>query len=149
RAVDQDAARHAGGDGGGRVPHDAAPPTAPIPDLAEPAQVGDAEVARDGVLRRDLDAPLAHAVDLRGAQAGICEGEARRFQRRHLLGATDVLREWQLPDPDDGGLVAQRHERGCTRERMAAASARGLPSPAATRYPAADARPARAIRERD
>src|SRR5262245_29580073 len=88
---------------------DTAPPAAAVADLAEPAQVRHPQVACDGVLAGHLDAPLAHAVDVRRQEAGVLERQPRRLERGHLLRAADVLGERQLTDANDGGLVAQRH----------------------------------------
>ena len=125
RAVDQDAAGHAGRDRRRRVPDDAAAAAAAVADLAEEAQVRDAQVARDHVLGRDLDAPLDHAVDVRRPEPGVLEGELRRLERGHLLGAADVLRERQLPDADDRGLVPERHGAGVAGSARRIARSRG------------------------
>src|SRR5581483_2471440 len=77
RAVDEHAARHAGGDPGRRVADDAAAPASAVAHLAEEAEVRDAEAPRDRVLRRELDAPLHHAVDVRRPEPRVLEREPR------------------------------------------------------------------------
>src|SRR5262249_32952813 len=107
RAIDEYAARHAGGDPGSGVGDDAAAPPAAVTNLAEEAEVRHAEVAGDRVLSRHLDAPFGHAVDVRRPEPRVLEPEPAGLGRRHVLGAPDVLREGQLPDADDRGLVLQ------------------------------------------
>src|SRR5262249_50725220 len=109
RAVHEDATRHAGGDGGRRVSDHAAAAAPAVAHLAEPAPARHAEVAGDGVLGGDLDAPLAHAVDVGRLEARVGEGEGGGLERRHLLRPPDVLGEGQLPDPDDRRLIPERH----------------------------------------
>src|SRR5262249_61892194 len=94
---------------GAPAPPPPPPPPPAVTHLSEEAEVRHPEVAGDHVLARRLDAPLHHAVDVRRLEAGVLEREVRGLEGGHLLGAADVLREGQLPDTDDRGLVAERH----------------------------------------
>ena len=78
----------------------AASPAA-VADLAEEAQVRNAEVARDLDLRRRLHVEAHETVDARRREPGIRERELDRLERDLALAAADVLRELRLADAGD------------------------------------------------
>src|SRR5437867_2512977 len=97
----------------------------------------DAEAAGDGILGGGRDAPFHHAGDVRRPEPGVRGRELGGFERRHLLGAADVLGEGELAEADDRGTVPERHgprlahrARGRKREE---------------RYPVRRVRPARSV----
>ncbi|MGZ4208855.1 MAG: hypothetical protein ACXVQ6_13280 [Actinomycetota bacterium] len=89
------------------MPDGAAACAAAVRHVAEVAEVGDPEVARDvvleGVLQRELDGPI----DVLRRQPGVVKRGLDGFERDRLLGPADVLAELGLADADDGSSIAQ------------------------------------------
>jgi len=97
-----DGARPAGFDRHGGVAHRRATSSAAVANLAEEAQVRNAEVARNLDLRSRLHVEAHEPVHVRRHEAGIIERQPDCFERDLALAAADTLGELRLADPGDG-----------------------------------------------
>ena len=112
-----------GGDGHRRLTDDAAARAAAEPDLREPGDVAEPDVAGDVDLAVRLHRVRREAVDLRRLDARVVERDRDRLARERQLGVGQALAERRLPDADDRGLVLD--QVGLTSPSTPAPGARG------------------------
>ena len=113
-----------GRDGHRRLAHDPAAGAAAEPDLREPRDLAEPDVAGHVDLTIRLHRVRGDAVDLRRMDARVVERTRDRLARERELGVGQSLAERGLPDAGDRGLVLDQATRRLTSHPLTSPSNR-------------------------